>query len=242
MGGERAEPGGADAALWMLPDRALWCSRTRTLWVADVHLGKDQAFRQQGLAVPQGDALHDLQRLSTLMESLQAEHLCVLGDFFHHRAAHADVQLQEALRHWRARHAGVRMTLVQGNHDRHAGPPAPVLQIQTHVEPWREGTRLGWHHPPVSSSFTSDAEPDHSGPRPGPLWHLAGHLHPVVRLRLGREQLRLPCFSLHALGTDRLLVLPAFGVWTGGDLRRPAHPLAVYACTPERVWAVPAAA
>lgn len=42
---------------------------------------------------------------------------------------------------------------------------------------------------------------------------LAGHVHPVYRLRgKGRQSLRLPCFLLG----NQVSLLPAFGAFTGG--------------------------
>ena len=66
-------------ALDLLTDRAMYWPRTRTLIVADVHLGKDAAFRRAGLAVPQGATPHDLDRLATLITRMGAERLLAVS-------------------------------------------------------------------------------------------------------------------------------------------------------------------
>jgi metallophosphoesterase superfamily enzyme len=65
---------------------------------------------------------------------------------------------------------------------------------------------------------------------------VAGHLHPVTRLGRGFDAVRLPCFHARA---DGILVLPAFGEFTGGALVQAAAGEALYAVTDEQVVALP---
>jgi hypothetical protein len=67
------------------PDRALSWPARRTLVVADVHFGKDDAFRRAGIALPAGAARTDVARLARLLRRTRSERLVVLGDFFHAR-------------------------------------------------------------------------------------------------------------------------------------------------------------
>ena len=137
-------------------------------------------------------------RLDAVLTNTQAEHLVFLGDFLHARAG-ADAPLWAQLVPWRERHASVQMTLVRGNHDQHAGDPPQPLQIALVDEPWRpvqSAAVLACHHPQVFNGGTV----------------LAGHLHPTARLfGRARDSLRLPCFAW----APGLLVLPAFGAFTG---------------------------
>ena len=65
---------------------------------------------------------------------------------------------------------------------------------------------------------------------------IAGHLHPVLSLRgIGRDRLRLPCFSFEA----RCAVLPAFGEFTGGWLLQRQAARTLYAVGGQTVWRVP---
>jgi metallophosphoesterase superfamily enzyme len=96
---------------------------------------------------------------------------------------------------------GIPVHLVSGNHD------AKIRELPCGMEshPFMDRGNLRIIHDP------DDAET-------GPLLHLAGHWHPVAKIRDGkRTSLRLPAFLLRQ-GT---LVLPAFGSFTGGAVIHP---------------------
>ncbi len=189
-------PGGT--VLWLLPQRAVVWPAARMAFVADVHFGKGATFRRAGQPVPHGTTADNLARLDSVLATTGAQHLVFLGDFLHARSGAADALWQQ-LQPWRERHAGMRMTLVRGNHDLHAGDPPPALSIALVDEPWpsvKGAEVLASHHPLAVAGSTV----------------LAGHLHPTVTLYgLARDAARLPCFAF----TPGLLVLPAFGAFTG---------------------------
>lgn len=188
----------ANEILDLLPDRALWWPAERTLFVADVHLGKAATFRALGQPVPSGTTADNLARLSTLIDAHQARRLVVLGDFLHAAAAQQPAVL-DPVHAWRERFSDVECLLVRGNHDSRAGDPPPSLRFLIVDEPHRLGPFAACHHPQVVAG----------------AFALAGHLHPAVMLR-GRadERLRLPCFC----ATEQLMILPAFGAFTGTTL------------------------
>jgi metallophosphoesterase superfamily enzyme len=65
---------------------------------------------------------------------------------------------------------------------------------------------------------------------------LAGHLHPTAVLYGGgRDALRMPCF----VAEPGLLVLPAFGEFTGGHAVPAAPGRQRFAVGAGRVWALP---
>lgn len=188
------ECAGEEVAL--LADRALYWPREKTLMVADLHIGKTAAFRHAGIPIPPGTTERDLARLRLLITQTKSEKLIVLGDFFHARSG-CDEATLEQVQVWRREHASLQMVLVRGNHDRHAGDPPDDWQIECHSEPLRSGPWVLRHTP----------EPDPQG------MVLAGHLHPVVRMRDGlRGWLRMACFHR----SPKMLVFPAFGSFTGG--------------------------
>lgn len=208
-------------ALWtLLPQRAAFWSERRWLIVADVHFGKAATFRARGIPVPHGTTADNLQRLSALIDRLQPTTLLFLGDLFHAREAHAAATLT-ALYAWRERHGSLDLVLVEGNHDRSAGAPPLPLRVHRERDPWRVGDFAFCHYP----CFVPSAHA------------LAGHLHPAVRLYgRGADCVRLPCFWLR----DELLVLPAFGSFTGGaDIQRESGDR-VLAVADDRVVEVPA--
>jgi DNA ligase-associated metallophosphoesterase len=128
------------------PERAALLVRHKTLLVADVHLGKARAFRQQGVPVPGGTTGEALARLDALVRTTGAERVVFLGDLLHSRHAQGSAALDEFAR-WRAAHAALALTLVRGNHDAHAGDPPDALCIEVVDEPFALGELALCHHP-----------------------------------------------------------------------------------------------
>ena len=182
-------------ALVLLPERAAYRPSNRTLLVADPHFGKAAAFRAHGLAVPGGTTAETLARLTRALDRTSAESLVILGDFFHARAGRAAGTL-DALARWRDEHRDLGITLVRGNHDKHAGDPPGELGIECVDGPLPNPPYAYAHHP-----------------EPAPACYiLAGHVHPSVTLRgAGRQRARLPCFHFG----PNVGILPAFGEFTG---------------------------
>lgn len=188
----------AGAALHLLPERALWYEAERTLFVADLHWGKAAAFRAAHVPVPMGTTSRDLARLASAIAATGAERLVVLGDLLHARTGRHDETLR-TIAEWREQHAVLRITLVRGNHDQHAGDPPRELGIECTDEPLVVGPFVGVHEPCTPTGG----------------YVLCGHLHPCVTVRgRGRQSLRLPAF---VFGETRG-VLPAFSSFTGGGM------------------------
>lgn len=179
----------------LLPDGALHLTQARLLVVADVHFGKAATFRARGVPVPQGTTRGTLARLDAALAATGATSVVFLGDLFHAREAHAADTLA-ALTHWRRHGPPLRLTLVEGNHDRHAGPVPAALGVEVVQEPWLIDGLALCHHP-------QQVDGRHV---------LAGHLHPCIWLNDGAGRLRLPCFWVR----PQLTLLPAFGEFTGG--------------------------
>jgi len=193
--------------LVLLPQKAAFWPRERMLIIADIHFGKAAAFRSFGIPVPKGTTTENLLALDALIELTGANHVLFLGDFLHARAAHA-ASTQAAMLAWRRRRCDLILTLVRGNHDKHAGDPAGELGIDLVDEPYTVGPYSFCHHPDIAA----------------PGYVLAGHVHPVYVLATRSDALRLPCFIA---GPTRM-ILPSFGAFTGGHALKPA--------SGERIW------
>jgi DNA ligase-associated metallophosphoesterase len=203
----------------LLAERALYWVSEATLFVADPHLGKSDSFQAAGLPVPSGATGDDLVRLSRCLDETGAQRLVILGDFFHTRASQSE-QVIEALEAWRRRHRTLSVTLIAGNHDRHAGPPPASLNIANACEPYMLGPFRCHHHPPQDDNLFSAG------------YGLAGHQHPVAVLRdTDGTRLRLPCFHVGQSTT----VLPAFGAFTGGHAIRARFGDRVFVVGPEDI-------
>lgn len=204
--------------LTLLPQRALFWPQQRMLIIADIHFGKAAAFRAGGIPVPHGTTRANLDALDALLDKFDVTRILFLGDFLHARAARAPATLR-ALQHWRARHAALELTLVRGNHDRHAGDPPAALRIDVADEPLIIGGIAFCHHPQTLDK----------------VFVLAGHVHPVFRLRRGRESVRLPCFVF----AQHMATLPAFGAFTGGFDVAPEPGTTMFICTDDAVFPYP---
>jgi len=209
----------AGEVVWLLAHKAVYWPARRILIIADIHFGKAAAFRALGVPVPRGTTTQNLLALDALLASYACEEIVFLGDFLHARAAHAAATV-EAMLAWRARHPDLRLTVVRGNHDAHAGDPAAALGIRMVDEPHQVGKLSFCHHPDTVA----------------PGYVLAGHVHPVFHLRADRGGLRLPCFLL---GRQRA-ILPSFGAFTGGHAVRPGAGEHVYVTADAAIFPLPA--
>lgn len=176
-------------------DRALFWPAAQTLIVADVHIGKAASFRALGVPVPGGCTEKDLGRLSVLIEHTAAARLLIVGDFLHAAESHV---CMDRVAVWRAKHAGVAMELVIGNHDKKAGAIADELRI-AHIAGEYEDGGLHFVHDPAHADA---AKPT-----------IAGHIHPQAMLSdFDGSGMRVPCYVMD----PNLLILPSFGSFTGG--------------------------
>ena len=197
--------------LRLLAQRALYLPEHRTLLVADAHIGKAVSFRRLGVPVPGGTTTETLDRLAAAVAASEARHVVFLGDLLHSARSRA-AATWAAVAEWRDAHAQLELTLVRGNHDRHAGDPPPEWRVRCIDGPLRLGGLALSHHPePLDGAYV-----------------LAGHVHPAAVIGgRARDSLRLPCFHFG----ERVGVLPAFGAFTGMHVlpRGPADRVVVIA-------------
>jgi uncharacterized protein len=199
-------------------ERALvWPSRS-TVVIADPHFAKDDVVRRAGVALPRGPATADLQRLTGLVAECSCTRLVVLGDFLHGVTQAGDSFLH-AFRLWRQAHGGLTVDIVVGSHDRHES-----------ARNWQQ--LVGWHiKSVVEPPFVLAHEPVANAAG----YVLAGHIHPVLRLRRSGGGLRVPVFWQR----PDVLVLPSFGSFAGGVNVIPQNGDLLYAAGPERVVRLP---
>lgn len=109
--------------------------------------------------------------------------------------------------------------MIRGNHDKRAGDPPLGLGIDVVSEPLLMGPFALQHEP--------HTHPDYHV--------LAGHVHPVYRLRgKARQSLRLPCFQIGR----RVSLMPAFGAFTGGHEVAQDNGRQIFVIGDHRVWPV----
>ena len=202
-----------DADILLLAGRAAFLPALATLLVADLHLGKAATFRKAGIPVPEGSAQGDLARLERLVGETRARRLVILGDLFHARSGCTDAVFAEFTAS-RSRLRGTEVILVAGNHDRAVGRLPSSLGIDSCLRTLDEPPFHFVHEP-----STGLAEPDRT------CFTVAGHLHPTVSIRSpAGDRIADRCF----VAEDALLVLPAFGSFTGGHRIEPAEGLRLW--------------
>ncbi len=182
--------------LRLLPQKAVLIESLGALLVSDVHLGKSETFQRYGVPIPSQVNGNTLQRLEALCTQHRPNSLWILGDLFHSAEGMADTVIDGWLKF--LAQTQVTAYLILGNHDRGLQATLRQLSIECFVEAVDAEGLLFSHEP----SPLSD--------RP----NLCGHVHPCLRLAMGCDRLRLPCF--HWQGRHKRLTLPSFGDFTGG--------------------------
>jgi DNA ligase-associated metallophosphoesterase len=173
------------------PAGALWLPESRTLIVADLHLEKGSAFARQGMFLPPYDTHATLALLARLVARREPRAVVCLGDSFHDRGGFG--RLGDSDRRTLAHlQRGRSWVWVTGNHDRE-------LPADTGGD--------------IVAQFACQGLTFRHEPTPAPAdGEVAGHLHPSAKVRSRGRSVRCRAFA-----TDGVrMVLPAFGVLTGG--------------------------
>jgi uncharacterized protein len=211
--------------LLLHPSGAILLAESKTLLVADLHLGKETVFQKAGIAIPHGPTANTLDRLSELASAHSIERVLVLGDLLHAKIG-LTPSLELAMRDLFSNHPQVNWTLVAGNHDRGATGALRSLGWDVLTPPVDEAC-WQWVHDPAEASAAVDAGSQSHAQSLDRRLTMAGHIHPSVRLRLSRnESVRLRCFWLR----PNMVVLPAFGGWTGTHAIEAATDDRIIAC------------
>ncbi len=181
--------------LLLHPDRVIYWPARSTLLAADIHVGKEYTFSRAGIPVPGGISEATLSKLMHNVDNSAAERLLVLGDLLHATPHHNELW-QPLLSTLLAERSTLSVQVIIGNHD--------SKQARDNVQ-----ANLQWHHslPDPPFVFTHEPVTHHTS------YVIAGHIHPVHRLKSGRHHsLRTPVFWFR----QSYAVLPAFGEFTGG--------------------------
>src|SRR3954469_23233953 len=96
-----------------LNEKALFRDSNKTLIIADLHLGKVQHFRKNGIYLPPQSALKDYERLKNLIRSFHPKRIILLGDLFHSAYNHEWRLFCDFVNAYRS----IEFVLVLGNHD-----------------------------------------------------------------------------------------------------------------------------
>jgi len=179
------------------PSGALLWQDASLLIVGDLHLEKATSYHRSGQFLPPYDTAQTLARLAAVMAELTPKRLLFLGDVFHDGAAWERMVPQD--RQTLSKIIEAHDTIwVEGNHDQSFVPP---------------GHHACHSHEEAGIIFRHIMDETETRPE------ISAHYHPAAVVTHRGARLRRPCF----VQTGSRLVVPAFGVLTGGlDCRDPA--------------------
>ena len=170
---------------------ALYWHAKRVLLVADLHLEKGSAQAARGTLLPPYDTRETLARLAEAIDRYDPSRVIALGDSFQdgqgpERIGGNDLERLSALQ------SGRDWIWIAGNHDPEIGARAGGRRCAS-----VRLAGLTLRHMPAAGRVTHE---------------ISGHLHPAAKLSRYGTTISRPCF----VGNGRRLVMPAFGVFTGG--------------------------
>ena len=179
--------------LSLIPDASgvLFEPNERLLIVSDLHLEKASSLARRGSLLPPYDTIDTLKRLSMVVDRLQPKTIISLGDTWHdtHGPSRMSDETNKIF-------ASLRNTIdwifITGNHD-----PDPPQNLAARVMHEIQIGGVNFRHEPQSNI----TEPE-----------IAGHLHPVAKIRAKGRSIRRKCF----ISDSTRCILPAFGSFTGG--------------------------
>jgi putative SbcD/Mre11-related phosphoesterase len=180
------------------------------LAVADLHFGYELSQRAAGRLMPLWGMQSIEDRLADLLDDYQPRQLIIAGDLMHNGAS---------LRPSSALLARLRqrceVTVLSGNHDRHAAPVIALAQFC-------EKPGFVFHHGNAAIEKQDRIQ-------------IIGHHHPAAYLRDGAGlRLKFPAF----VQQPHCWVLPAFSPWAGGVVWPDDGESCIWLCTPQRVLRV----
>lgn len=165
----------------------------KTLFISDLHFGKTQHFRKNGVPLSLETIEDNMGNLEFVLQHYHPDECIFLGDLFHSDWNSEWELLISLLEKW-SRETTFRLVL--GNHDIVAKQiSTPDFLNPCHSYVWNDCIQLS--HEPV----TSNKEPQ-----------ICGHLHAGYLLKgKGKQALVVKCFY----EINNILIMPAFGNLTG---------------------------
>lgn len=204
----------AGEAMELLAEKAIHLPKYDVLLIADLHFGKVEHFRKNGIGIPKGASEKDFETLQRLVHKVGARQVVFLGDLFHSTFNQAWDRFQDVIK----RMSEFSFHLIVGNHDILEASKYTNLTVTHQME---LGNLILTHEP-------LDVVVEEK-------YNLCGHIHPAVKLRgKGKQYLRLPCFYFG----KHTGILPAFGSFTGLHALKPMEGDTIFVVNGEVVMKV----
>ncbi len=181
----------AGAEIALDPAGALWLPESGTIVVADLHLEKASALARRRFFLPPYDSAATLSALARLIKRRNPARVICLGDSFHDEGGVDRLGDSEKAR-LGALQAGRDWIWIAGNHDPALPASLPGKRADVILT---DGLTL--RHEPLAGESRGE---------------VSGHLHPAAKVRRHGRSVRRRAF----VSDGTRLILPAFGVLTGG--------------------------
>jgi putative SbcD/Mre11-related phosphoesterase len=220
-----------------LIDLALFLSKTQTLAIADVHLGLEDALREEGILIPRQHVAHVQQRLERIVRALNItpsaplKRIIINGDLRHQFGPLSRIESKESKEFLRWLTSWAKqIILIKGNHD---GSLAQFVSPQVTIAKSYREEHCWFVHGDEAFTLPTAPRSCQEKERPGMRateWIVIGHEHPAVSLRDPvTERVEVyKCFLAGRFQERNLLVLPSFNqLVRGSDLTKeqPLSPL-----------------
>lgn len=191
--------------VWLDWRRAAFLEEAGALVIADLHLGYAWAHRFNGQMLPLHGADRAAERISEMLSAYKPKRVVLLGDVLHQAAPIQAIE-KEFRELVEVISASATLTLVRGNHDKQLAAFITKCELPVQVD---ESVRFG------------DVLLVHGDRPPGEAERfkllMIGHEHPAISLGDGvSTSAKFPCF----LVSDRLIILPAFSLYSSGTSYR----------------------
>lgn len=173
--------------------RVIYWPRRKILLASDLHWGKTQFLRTHGVAISDKVFDEDLLRLSGVLKDYDTQTFLVLGDLIHHEKS-LTASVVDKIASFRHQHP-CELILLKGNHDRYTIFPTI------------------WGIVEENDFYIDDFFFGHEFQKEVTNYQFSGHVHPMMRLKAGLDELRLPAFILD----NEFCLLPAYSFLTGGQ-------------------------
>ena len=171
------------------PCGSLYWPAEDILIISDLHLEKGSSFVKRGLFLPPYDTTETLEKLQAICEKVQPRTLLFLGDVFHdHKALERMQETDRRILESLISH--YKMVWIEGNHD-----PATAPQGIDVLQDFKIQNIIFRHIAGEDEGF-----------------EMSGHYHPCIKFSHKGQKVRRPCF----LVSERKLIMPSFGAFTGG--------------------------
>lgn len=173
----------------------------KTLFLSDVHLGKTNHFRKNGIAISSNVADVDYVNLELAIHEFNPNKIIIIGDLFH-SIYNKEVEIFGI---WKQMHHAIDWILVKGNHDILPNKTFEALNIK--VVDKLIVNNIFFIHETTTNFLLENKE----------YCFVSGHIHPAIKVKLGVHTTTLPCFFF----SQQQLILPAFGKFTGLHTLKP---------------------